>query len=58
MRAGRRVLVQRKEIGDDYFLTSKESRRALPKSMNANTSSMMAMPGSMARYASLSMIYA
>ena len=32
-----------------YFLTFKASRRALPMSMKASTSIMMAMPGSIAR---------
>ena len=41
-----------------YFLTFKASRRALPMSMKASTNSMIAMPGSMAKYASFKMIYA
>ena len=32
-----------------YFLTFNASRKALPMSMKASTSSMMAMPGRMAR---------
>ena len=32
-----------------YFLTFKASRKALPMSMKASTSSMMAMPGRMAK---------
>ena len=39
-----------------YFFTLRASRRALPMSMNANTSSMIAMPGRMARKASSRMI--
>ncbi len=39
-----------------YFLTLRASRRALPMSMKASTSSMMAMPGSMARKASSRMM--
>ena len=50
--AGRRTSVIR-NIEDNHFFTSKASRNALPKSMNANTKIMMAMPGNMAKYASL-----
>lgn len=50
--AGRRTSVTR-NIEDNHFFTSKASRNALPKSMNANTKIMMAMPGNMAKYASL-----
>lgn len=53
--AGRRTSVTR-NIEDNHFFTSKASRNALPKSMNANTKIMMAMPGNMAKYASLRMM--
>lgn len=53
--AGRQASVTR-NIEDNHFFTSKASRNALPKSMNANTRSMIAMPGNMARYASLRMM--
>ena len=33
----------------NQFLTSKASRNAFPMSMNANTNSMMAIPGRMAK---------
>jgi len=33
----------------NQFLTSKASRKAFPMSMNANTNSMMAIPGRMAK---------
>ena len=49
--AGRQTSVIR-NIEDNHFFTSKASRNALPKSMNANTKIMMAMPGNMAKYAS------
>ena len=39
-----------------YFLTLRASRNALPMSMKASTSSMMAMPGRIAKYASFKMI--
>lgn len=45
---------QREE--DDYFFTSKASLKALPKSINANTNIIMAMPGNIAKYASFKMI--
>ena len=35
--------------GSDQFLTSRASLNALPMSMNASTSSMMAIPGRMAK---------
>ena len=53
--AGRRYSVIR-NIEDNHFFTSNESRKALPKSMNANTKSIMAIPGNMAKYASLRMM--
>lgn len=46
--AGRRDSVTR-NIEGNHFFTSKESRKALPKSMNANTKSIIAMPGNIAR---------
>ena len=39
-----------------YFLTLRASRNALPISMKASTSSMIAMPGRMAKYASFKMM--
>ena len=39
-----------------YFLTLRASRKALPINMKASTSSMMAMPGRMAKYASFNMM--
>ena len=39
-----------------YFFTLRASRKALPISIKASTSSMIAMPGSMAKYASLRMM--
>lgn len=42
---------KQKQIFQIYFLTFNASRKALPISMKASTSSMMAMPGRMARYA-------
>ena len=53
--AGRQTSVIR-NIEDNHFFTSKASRNALPKSMKANTKIMMAMPGDMAKYASLRMM--
>ena len=53
--AGRQVSVTR-NIEDNHFFTSRASRKALPKSMNANTKSMIAMPGNIAKYASLRMM--
>ena len=53
--AGHQTSVTR-NIEDNHFFTSKASRNALPNSMKANTKIMMAMPGNMARYASLRMM--
>ena len=39
-----------------YFFTLRASRKALPISIKASTSSMMAMPGRMAKYASFKMM--
>lgn len=44
------------EIFRNYFFTSSTSPKALPNSINASTKSMIAMPGNIARYASLRII--
>ena len=55
MLVGRPMSANQREE-DDYFFTSKASHKALPKSINANTNIIMAMPGNIAKYASFKMI--